>query len=149
MTSWLHASLRTFLGDRILLYEICEACRVFPGLISPTHFYKLDRKYSDAICAQIDQGLAQYVRWYEARKEERKKSGKHKWESKYKDLNELLGVTEELRRGGWNDGSELKEVSYDYKTAVIDAIAAGKPVPDVEEWLAAQADDTEEEDFSD
>jgi len=149
MTNWRLASWRSFLSDRIALYEVCEAIRVWPGLISPSHFLKFDQRYSDVICAEIDKGLAQYVNWYESRREERRKAGKHKWENKYKTLNDLLGVTEELRRGGWVNGSELTEVSYDYKEAVIQAMKEGKPMPDVTEWLAAQNGDDQDDDESD
>jgi hypothetical protein len=138
---WPSAAFNPFLSDRVALYEMCEAVRAFPGLVSVTHYWKIDQVYSDSVCAEIEKGLAQYVRWYEARSEQQRKIGKHRYESKYKTLNELLGVTEELRRGGWNSGRELTEVSSDYKDACIAAAMAGLPMPDVNDWLVSQADD--------
>jgi hypothetical protein len=137
-TSWPSADWSRFLSVSVYLYEVCEACRVFPGLVSPSHFMKIDLIFSDAVCAEIDKGLAQYVRWYEARSEQQQKVGKHKFKNKYETLNDLLGVTEEQRRGGWTDGSKLTEVSGSYKDACIAAAVAGKPMPDVTEWLAKQ-----------
>jgi hypothetical protein len=141
----LRSCWKTFLSDRIQLYEICETVRVFPGLISPSHFYKLDERFSDAVCAEIDKGLAQYVLWYEGRRDERRKAGKNRWESKYKDLKDLLGVTEEERRGGWTDGDALTSTSKSYLEAFTQAVAEGRPVPDVAEWLAAQSGEDEQE----
>jgi hypothetical protein len=145
MTNWRSADCNHFLTDRVYLYEVCEACRVFPGLVSPSHFMKIDQSFSDAVCAEIDKGLAQYVRWYESRGEQQRKVGKHRYEAKYKTLNELLGVTEDLRRGGWNNGREPTEVSSDYKDACIAAAVAGKPLPDVTEWLATQMEDDDDD----
>ena len=106
---------------------------------------KMDRVFSDAVCAEVDKGLAQYVRWYESRAEEQRKVGKHKYKRKYDTLDELLGVTEAQRRGPYGmDGAKLTEVSGDYKRACIEAAKAGLPMPDITQWLAKRHADEDE-----
>lgn len=144
MTNWPSAGWKHFLSDRLYLYEVCETCRVFPGLVSPTHFMKMDQVFSDAVCAEVDKGLAQYVRWYEARAEEQQKVGKHKYKRRFDTLGELLGIEEEQRRGGWTNGAQLTEVSKAYRDACIAATIAGQPMPNVVEWMTKHADETGE-----
>lgn len=128
---------RSFLADRMLLYEICEVCRVFPGAGTPTQYIGLDRDFSEHVCVEIDKGLAQYVRFYDARFEAQEKSGKYKMRQKYRTLGAVLGIDEEIRRGGM-DGGELKDRSKSYLDAVIAARAAGKAPPPITEWMAQQ-----------
>jgi hypothetical protein len=140
MTNWRNAGWRGFLSNRIYLYEVCELCRVFPGAGTPVSYLGLNRYFSDYVCAEIDKGLAQWVRWYDARMKERKKSGKFSTQPVHKTLDEVLGITEALRRSGWeNDGRGLTDVSRDYKQAVIAAAKRGEPPPDVEVWMREQA----------
>lgn len=130
-----HDASNRFLSDRLALYELCELCRVFPGAGTPSAYLGLGRYYSDSICAEIDKGLAQFVRWYDARFDAQQKVGKHKWQQKHKTLADVLGITEARRRGGWTSGSELTEASKLYQQAAMKAIREGKPVPDIEQWI--------------
>ena len=135
MPTWPNAGWSDFLSDRYFLYQICEMCHTFPGAGTPTQYLGFGRYFSDRVCAEIDIGLAQFRGWYTSRMEQRRKVGKHKWEPTYKNLDEVLGVTEALRRGGW-DGKELTDVSQDYRQAVIAATKKGLPPPDITVWMA-------------
>jgi hypothetical protein len=137
MTRLLPAGSKSFLADRILLYEICEVCRVFPGAGTPTQYVGLTEHFSDWVCAEIDKGLAQYVRWYDARFEAQEKQGKYKIRQKYKTLGAVLGIDEEARRGGM-EASELTDRSKSYLDAVIAARAARKAPPSITEWMESQ-----------
>jgi hypothetical protein len=127
-----------FLSDRISLYEHLEYAALYGGTV--TQNLGLNRIFSDYVCYEIDSGLAQWRLWYKGRMREQQKIGKGKWSSRYKDLNDVLGVTEALRRGGW-EGKELTHVSGDYKTAVIEAAKKGLPPPDIHEWMAKQQEE--------
>lgn len=61
-------------------------------------------------------------------------------------MSEVLGIDEVERLGGF-DEQELRTTSWGYKEAVIEAAKKGEPIPDIEEWLAAQ-DGEEVEDSS-
>jgi hypothetical protein len=80
--------------------------------------------------------LAQFVLWYDSRKDARTKVGKHKWQPTHRTLADMLGITEEKRRGGW-DGSELTDAGKLYQKAVMKATREGKPPPDIKQWIAA------------
>jgi hypothetical protein len=114
-------------------------CRVFPGAGTPSQYLGLNEQFSDWICAEIDKGLAQYVRWYDARFEAQEKSGKHKYRQKYRTLGAVLGIEEEERRGGMT-GGELTDYSKGYLHAMIEARAKGLPVPDINTWIQEQKD---------
>lgn len=133
---WQPAALRGFLSNRILLYELCELCANFPGAGTPTQYTGLNRVFSDWICAEIDKGLSLYRNWYTSRAHEMEKRGKHSYRPKYRTLDELLGITEALRRGGFATGAEITSVSDEYRQAVIAAHKRGEAPPDVTEWLA-------------
>jgi hypothetical protein len=135
MTNWRLAAWSRFLSNRILLYEVIELCATFPGAGTPTQYLGLNRVFSDWVCAEVDKGLAQWRIWYQGRMQQMQKSGRHSWRPKYKTLNELLGITEEVRRGGFT-GKDLTDVSALYKRAVVEAAKQGEPPPDAEEWFA-------------
>src|SRR5574338_1318121 len=143
MNNWPSAGWRDFLANRLYLYEVIEACVVFPQLGSPTQFLGLNRQFSDWVCAEIDKGLALWRLWYTARANEQQKTGKSKWEHKYKTLDEVLGITEAKRRG-WDTGrdEDSREVSEEYKAAVLSAMRSGSPLPDVAEWLEQRDEET-------
>jgi hypothetical protein len=138
MNNWLHAGWSGFLSDRVALYELCELCHEFPGAGTPTQYTGLNRRFSDSVCAEIDKGLAQYRIWYTGRMKQQQKVGKHRYKPAFQTLDDVLGVTEALRRGGW-DGQELTDVSGDYKQAVIEAAKKGLPAPDINMWMAARS----------
>lgn len=123
---------------------MCELCAAFPGAGTPTQYTGLVNVFSDWICAEIDKGLAQYRRWYLARFEAQQKVGKHRYESKYKTLNDALGVTEEIRRGGFQSGAALIDTGGDFRQAFIEAAKQGKRL-DVMEWTRAQQDAEDDE----
>lgn len=102
---------------------------------SPSHAAGLHKQFSPWVCLEIDKGLAQYVRWYEARFEATRKAGKHKIEQRFKTLSAVLGMEEEQRRGGFT-GEQLTDLTTEYRQAVIQAMRAGEPMPDIQEWMA-------------
>jgi len=103
--------------------------------MSPSTAAGLYLQFPPWICLEIDKGLAQYVRWYEGRMEATEKSGKYKTRPKFKTLADVLGINEQKARGGMS-GADLKDVSGDYKQAVIAAARQGLPAPDINEFLA-------------
>lgn len=151
MTNWLHAGWKDFLSNRYLLYQICELCAGFPAAGTPTQAVGLTRYFSDWICFEIDIGLALWRKWYIARAEERTKVGKYSTKAKYDSMDDILGVTY-AREMGWIPGEEGDaEVSEAYKQAALEAIRAGKSIPDIvqfvdeREWGDGEADNEDAE----
>jgi hypothetical protein len=69
--------------------------------------------------------------------EAQQRVGKHRLEPKYKTLNDVLGVTEAIRRGGWSKGSDITDAGADFRVASLEAAQRGE-VLDVVEWMRAQ-----------
>jgi hypothetical protein len=140
-TNWLHAGWNRFLKDRALLYDLDRVCRRYPGAGTPTQFLGLDRQFSDAVCAVVDMGIAQYGEWVDDRREQTVKVGKS-LRKRYDRMADLLGITEEQNRGGM-DGADLTAASKDYALALAKARATGGPPPtppgvDPAEWEQLQ-----------
>ena len=132
MTNWPRAGWRAFLSNRYLLYELCERCAVWGG--TPTSVTGLDRVFSDWICFTIDNGLAIWRLWYTARAKEMIR-GKRSARPKYTTLDDVLGITV-AREAGWMPGQEATtDTSEAYKSAVLEALRAGQPMPDITAWM--------------
>ena len=150
MTNWPDAGWSDFLSDRWLLYHLDTICSRYPGAGTPTRYTGLDRIFSDSVCFEIDLGIAEFGRWVESRKEATRREGK-KIKPLYDNMNDVLGVTEEERRGGF-DPQELRSTGWDYKEAVIEAAKKGLPPPDINEWMAGgyeEVEDSSDDDVDD
>lgn len=135
----LHAGWSDFLSDRQLLYEIDLVCKRYT-VGSPTQYLEFDRIFSANICYDIDVTIAQFGIQTENRMQEQKKTGKGKWEQKYKTMAEVLGITDDEWRGGF-DQQELVSAGSDYRQAVVEAARRGEEIPDIDEWLANREPD--------
>lgn len=66
--------------------------------------------------------------------EARRKVGKYGQEAKYKTLDAVLGIRDDLKTGGFASQEDLTDAADDYLKAVIEAQKTGKAI-DVTEWL--------------
>ena len=136
MKVWLPAALRGFLTDRLLLFEIDRVCRRYPGAGTPTQYLGLTSMFSDAVCVEIDKGIAQFGTWVDARMEARTYNKKGGSKPMYPTLGDVLGITDVERRGGM-DGQTLQTRAEAYKRAVAQAVRTGQPVPDISLFMEA------------
>lgn len=117
-----------FLRNRWLLYEVDLVCRTY-GCGPPTAYLGFNRRFSGAICHEVDAAIAQFGEWVRGRMKAQRRSGRHGTKPMYETMAAALGVTEAERRGGMS-GSELKDASSRYLQLVIEARAQGLPPPD-------------------
>lgn len=114
------------------MFLICDRFSVG----SPTQYLGFDRLFSESICYDLDTVIVQFGIQTENRMQAQEKGGGGKWRMKYKTMAEVLGITEEEWRGGF-DQQELMETGLDFRNAMREAAKRGE-VLDVDAWLAQQ-----------
>lgn len=116
-----------------MLWEVDVVCQRY-GIL-PSKLLGFDLIFSDSICFDVDVTVAKFGQQTDSRMAAEKKKGKYGREKKHKTMSEVLGLSEDEWRGGF-DQQELEDAGEMYLAAVKQAQREGKPVPDIDEWMA-------------